>query len=214
MYKDSIDREAADVGMLFGDRERSGRETDDVRTLFGDRERSGRETADAETFLCGKERSGQECTADGKPDNRMEKTKKSGPSGPDCSGILVKYILVTVFCAFFGAVYEHFSFGVYSNFMIYAFAFPLLLGVLPFGLLQAGRKRAEVLEWIVSHPMMLKLWHTGAAVLTVGSLFKGILEIYGTVNALTPVYWFAGGVLLILALVIPLICRAAESIEN
>ena len=147
-------------------------------------------------------------------DNRTEKTEKSGPTGPDCSGILVKYILVTVFCAFFGAVYEHFSFGVYSNFMIYAFAFPLLLGVLPFGLLQAGRKRAEVREWIVSQPMMLKLWHTGAAVLTVGSLFKGILEIYGTVSALTPVYWFAGGVLLILALVIPLICRAAESIEN
>ena len=33
-----------------------------------------------------------------------------------------------VFCAFFGAVYEHFSFGVYSNFMIYAFAFPLAAG--------------------------------------------------------------------------------------
>ena len=214
MYKDSICREAADVGTLFSDRKRNGRETDDVRMLFDDRERSGRETDDAGTFLYGKERSGQECAAAGMSDNRTEKTEKSGPSGPDCSGILVKYILVTVFCAFFGAVYEHFSFGVYSNFMIYAFAFPLLLGVLPFSLLQAGRKRTELREWIVSHPMMLNLWHTGAAVLTVGSLFKGILEIYGTVSALTPVYWFAGGVLLILALVIPLICRAAESIEN
>ena len=31
-----------------------------------------------------------------------------------------------------GAVYEHFSFGVYSYFMIYAFAIPLAGGALPF----------------------------------------------------------------------------------
>ena len=47
MYKDSICRETADAGVLFGDRERSGRETADVRTLFDDRERSGQECAAA-----------------------------------------------------------------------------------------------------------------------------------------------------------------------
>ena len=41
------------------------------------------------------------------------------------------YLSVTVFSALFGAVYELFSHGVYSYCMIYAFAFPLLLGDIP-----------------------------------------------------------------------------------
>ena len=35
------------------------------------------------------------------------------------------YLLVSLFCALFGAVYEVFSHEVYSFYMIYAFAFPL-----------------------------------------------------------------------------------------
>lgn len=41
------------------------------------------------------------------------------------------YLAVTLVCAAFGAVYEIFSHGVYSYFMLYAFAFPLCGGVLP-----------------------------------------------------------------------------------
>ena len=41
------------------------------------------------------------------------------------------YLTASVFCALFGAVYELFSHGVYSYWMIYAFAFPLLLGAIP-----------------------------------------------------------------------------------
>ena len=43
-------------------------------------------------------------------------------------------LYITIFTAVFGAIYEHFSFGVYSYYMLYAFAIPLLLGVLPYTL--------------------------------------------------------------------------------
>jgi hypothetical protein len=37
---------------------------------------------------------------------------------------LLQQLAATLFFAFFGAVYEAFGHGVYSYFMIYAFAFP------------------------------------------------------------------------------------------
>ena len=45
------------------------------------------------------------------------------------------YLLLSLFCVLFGAVYELFSHGVYSFSMIYAFVFPLAGGALPFLLL-------------------------------------------------------------------------------
>ena len=124
---------------------------------------------------------------------------------------LVKYLIATVFCVIFGAIYEHFSFGVYSNYMIYAFGFPLILGVLPAAWMVLGR--APISSILIEHPLISCLWHTGVSILTVGSIFKGILDIYGTASALTYVYWFAGGSLLLLALVMPLLYKAARNIE-
>ena len=58
-------------------------------------------------------------------------------------------LTAAVFCALFGAVYEVFSHGVFSFYMIYAFAIPLCLGTFPLMiiLLCAGRK-TEKLEII------------------------------------------------------------------
>ena len=100
------------------------------------------------------------------------------------------YLYAATFCAFFGAVYEYFGHGVYSYFMLYAFAFPLTLGALPailYGLRGAAPRVSR------------KLWGAGVATLTVGALFRGVLDIYGTTNALGRVYWFAGVGLLVLA---------------
>ena len=109
------------------------------------------------------------------------------------------YTLVTLFCVVFGDVYEYFSFGVYSNFMVYAFAWPFVFGLIP-ALLFAARKDGKMLE---SAPSIWpkRLWHTGVATLTVGSVFRGILDIYGTGSKLTKVYWIVGGVCLFLGLV-------------
>ena len=107
--------------------------------------------------------------------------------------IAFRYLLATLLCALFGAVYELFSHGVYAYGMLYAFAFPLMGGVLP-ALLLARRG-----SWFPSEAA-LQLWHFGISALTVGTLFSGALTIYGTSSQLTKVYWLAGAVCLLLSL--------------
>ena len=101
--------------------------------------------------------------------------------------VIEAYLLAAVCCALFGAVYELFSHEVYSCFMICAFLLPLLLGAIPFFLL---RMRGKPFPGRAA-----ELVHAGVAALTVGSILQGVLEIYGTSNPLTAVYWAAGGVL-------------------
>lgn len=89
----------------------------------------------------------------------------------------------------FAAVYECFSHGVISAFMVGAFLIPLLGGALPgllLGRLPPQRRPGEGSRW---------LWGAGLTVLTAGSLFRGVLEIYGTTSRLGAVYWIAGGAL-------------------
>ncbi len=98
----------------------------------------------------------------------------------------LRYLAASIVCALFGAVYEEFSYGVYSYYMIYAFAIPLAGGALPFlSLAVAGNGR---------YPGFAArgLYHAGIAALTVGSVVQGILEIYGTTNRLVIVYGVAG----------------------
>lgn len=97
---------------------------------------------------------------------------------------LLRHLAGTVFLALFGAVYEHFSHGVYSNYMIYAFAVPLVLGAVPCALALV-RQRCPARAG-------LGLWNAGIAVLSVGSVMRGVLDIYGTTNALIAVYPIAG----------------------
>ena len=108
-------------------------------------------------------------------------------SGKRYASVIKAYLLATVGCAIFGAVYELFSHEVYSCFMICAFLLPLLLGAIPFVLL---RMRGKPFPGRAA-----ELVHAGVAALTVGSILQGALEIYGTSNPLTAVYWTAGGVL-------------------
>jgi hypothetical protein len=94
----------------------------------------------------------------------------------------------TLFCALFGAVYELFGHGVYSYGMLYAFAFPLVLGVTPLLLF-------TMLRLPYPNRFARGVYHAGIATLTVGSLVTGALEIYGTTNPLTLVYWIVGAAL-------------------
>lgn len=93
------------------------------------------------------------------------------------------YLLTAGFCALFGGVYEQFSHGVYSTDMIYAFAYPLAGGAIPFlalALLHRSPGGYQV------------LYHCGIATLTLSSILRGVLEIYGTANRLTSLYPLAG----------------------
>ena len=110
------------------------------------------------------------------------KTKKDG-----YSAVIGAYLPAALFCLLFGEVYELFGHGVYSVFMLGAFAVPLLLGALPFCLMRrAGRPFPRGTADLI---------HAGVATLTAGSLVQGVLEIYGTSSPLTAVYWIVGAVL-------------------
>jgi hypothetical protein len=100
-----------------------------------------------------------------------------------------------MFIAYFGAVYERFGHGVYSYYMIYAFAVPLALGAFPALLLGTSKRN-------VRFPRRGRLlWNAGVATLTVGLLFKGVIEIYGTDSPFFAGYLAVGTALLIAGLV-------------
>ena len=99
----------------------------------------------------------------------------------------------TIFLALFGAIYELFSHGVYSYHMIYAFGFPLIMGVLLYAVL--------ILRGKYPRRSFLNVWNTAIATFSLGSVFEGVLEIYGTSNPLVIVYPIAGGILLIIGLI-------------
>ena len=106
-----------------------------------------------------------------------------------------RWLLATAGTVFFSAVYECFSHQVYSRAMILAFLYPLLGGLLPATLLLLAKEKLQPGEWARS------LWDTGIASLTLGSLFRGALEIYGTTSRLSTVYPVLGWALLALGLI-------------
>lgn len=104
--------------------------------------------------------------------------------------VLINYMAVTLLCGSFSMIYEYFSHGVYSNYMVYLFLFPFLGGLIPYSLLVYNK--GSVLPGRLS----ANLHHLGIATLAVGSCIKGILDIYGTTSPYIPVYWVAGGVMI------------------
>jgi hypothetical protein len=95
------------------------------------------------------------------------------------------YVCASAFFALFGAVYEHFGHGVWSYYMVYAFAVPLFCGALPWALSAAG---------VIPPPGRLssRFQTYAVAVLTLGCLLRGVLDIYGTSNRLMVLYAAAG----------------------
>lgn len=110
------------------------------------------------------------------------------------------YWSIAVFCGIFSFVYERFSHGVYSNYMIFLFLIPLLGGVLPLALSMGREPRPPV-------PLSRQLWGAGIATLSVGCCLDGVFEIYGTTAPLVTVYWAAGLALVALAAVCCLLGR-------
>ena len=96
------------------------------------------------------------------------------------------YLLISLFCILLGAVYEIYSHEVYSYYMIYAFCFPLVGGTLVFSVLSFLKLTNY------PHAVPRNLYHSGIATLTVGSIVRGVLDIYGTTNALSEYYWSVG----------------------
>ena len=112
-------------------------------------------------------------------------------SGKEIEKLVFTYLIVTLVCAGFGAVYEFFSHGVYSYYILYAFMIPFLGGTVYFyGILYFRSK--------IPGCIARRFQHFGILTLTVGCVVCGILEIYGTTNHLVRIYFIVGGMFLVI----------------
>ena len=89
---------------------------------------------------------------------------------------LYLYIGITIFIGLFGTVYEMFSNNVFSPAMYLAWLIPCILGV--------GVYLALAFAPIDKVPGTLTecIYNFGVAMLTVRSIFIGVVDIYGTTN--------------------------------
>ena len=108
------------------------------------------------------------------------------------SKIIGGSLAASLLTALFGAVYEHFSFGVFSYYMIYAFMFSLVGGTVFWMLMERLKKSLS--------PAFVCLWNAALATFTMGAILHGILDIYGTSSPLINVFWAAGSADLIAAI--------------
>jgi hypothetical protein len=108
--------------------------------------------------------------------------------------ISFSYLSISILCALLGAIYELFSHEIYSYYMIYAFAFPLVGGAYPFLIIALTN---------IHFPkrVTLNMYNSGIATLTFGSIFEGILYIYGTTNRLSQIYWIVGIAFVVVAII-------------
>lgn len=91
--------------------------------------------------------------------------------------------------------------------MICAFLFPVCLGIVPDIIRLKLCKSPKYLQKAgqiysrhdISHiyEISLVMQQCGIYTFAVGSIFRGILDIYGTTNVLSAVYWWAGAFLFI-----------------
>ena len=126
------------------------------------------------------------------------------------------FLAAGIACAVFGLIYEIFSHEVYSFYMIYAFLIPLVPGaLLNLVIAWLAVRKEKQLRIREAATLMIDdaafeegtgvffpgrftrhAWNSGLATLTVGFLFKGVLDIYGTTNKLIVVYSAAAAVLI------------------
>ena len=117
--------------------------------------------------------------------------KKDKPQWPLWKRSAKRYVVAAVLCGFFSAVYEYFSHGVVSYWMVCLGLIPLLAGALP--VLVLGFLGVRV------HVATRELWACGVLALALGSCLMGVLEIYGTTSPYVGCYVIAAAVPLVLA---------------
>ena len=103
----------------------------------------------------------------------------------------ISYTLITIFFFAFSRIYEAFSFGEASVHMHYLFAVPLVGGIILAILL-------KVLPYLSR--ISLNLWNSAIAIITTGTLFRGIVNLSGRSTTLDAPYWYVGIGFVVLAL--------------
>ena len=108
------------------------------------------------------------------------------------------YILFTIFCIVFACIYEYFSHGVISYFMILAFLIPLFFGVLITYLISSKSKK-------LPSKLENNLYNSAIVTLTIGSIIEGVLQIYGTTNFKVYAYLIVGILFLLISTILYLV---------
>lgn len=89
---------------------------------------------------------------------------------------IVVYFCIAIFTLIFAKVYSIFSHGVYSKYMDLMFLYPLIGGAFIHVLLLLFTININYMKYRI----YFNIYNSGIALLTVGSLLHGILEIAGT----------------------------------
>ena len=114
---------------------------------------------------------------------------------------VVQYMVISGLCLIFALIYEYFSHGVTSHYMMCAFLIPLLGGFLVYLIIESA-------GFDMPGKWSANLYNSGIATLTVGSLVKGVLDIYGTTNHLIIVYLVMGMMCILVGIFLYIIeCR-------
>ena len=95
----------------------------------------------------------------------------------------ISYTLITIFFFAFSRIYEAFSFGETSIHMHYLFTVPLVGGII-----------LTILLKVLPHfsRISLNLWNSSVAIITSGTLFRGIVNLSGRSTTLDAPYWYIG----------------------
>lgn len=96
---------------------------------------------------------------------------------------VISYTLITIFFFAFSRIYEAFSFGETSVHMHYSFAVPLVGGIILAILLKDLPYFSRI---------SLNLWNSAVAIITAGTLFRGIVNLSGRSTTLDTPYWYVG----------------------
>ena len=110
-------------------------------------------------------------------------TSVINPSKKRFKKTVISYTQITIFFFIFSRIYEAFSFGESSVHMHYLFAVPLVGGILLTMFLKVLPQFSR---------MSLNLWNSAVAILTTGTLFRGIVNLSGRSTTLDAPYWYVG----------------------
>jgi len=110
-------------------------------------------------------------------------TSVINPSEKRFKKTIISYTLITIFFFAFSRIYEAFSFGETSVHMHYLFAVPLVGGIL-----------LAIFLKVLPHfsRISLNLWNSAVAIITAGTLFRGIVNLSGRSTTLDAPYWYVG----------------------
>ena len=113
----------------------------------------------------------------------------------DIKNYRIAYLASSGFCLVFALIYEYFSHGVYSRYMLLAFVIPLIGGLI-------SELYTRVAIWRERHGNIAnQLLGGGIIWMTLGSIANGILNIYGTTNHLVIIFGVVGLVHILASLV-------------